>query len=71
MKQLGITHVLNTAKGRSDYHVNVHPTIYHNVGIQHMAIEATDMVSFPLCMHFEATGEFIQQARQSGGRLVL
>ncbi|XP_013396995.1 dual specificity protein phosphatase 3-like [Lingula anatina] len=71
LKRLGITHILNCAKGKSPYHVNTNHVMYRDLGVKFKAIEATDQMNFDLSPYFEETANFIEEAITSGGRIVV
>ena len=71
LQQEGITHVLNTAKGTTKFHSSIHPSIYEKAHITFKAIEASDMESFPLNMHFDETSDFIEDVLSGGGKVLV
>ncbi|XP_013384638.1 dual specificity protein phosphatase 3-like [Lingula anatina] len=71
LKRLGITHILNCAKGKSPYHVNTNHVMYRDLGVKFKAIEATDQMNFDLSPYFEETANFIEEAITSGGRILV
>lgn len=69
LRNLGITHLLNVAQGKSNFHVNADDVMYNKVNIQYLGIEATDHMNFDLSVFFEKTTEFIEKGLSSGGKV--
>lgn len=71
MKQLRVTHVLNTACGKTpDYGmINTSQKDYASAGIRFMGITAYDMSSFNMSPYFHDVADFIDSALRSGGRV--
>jgi len=63
LKQLGITHVLNAAKGTKRFsHVDTNADYYKPSGIQFLGIPGTDILTFKIHKYFKDATEFIANA---------
>ncbi|XP_060070761.1 dual specificity protein phosphatase 3-like [Ylistrum balloti] len=71
LKGIGITHILNAAEGNSDYHVNINAEMYKRVDIIYYGIKAMDQMNFQLTPYFDKSVEFIQQAIDAGGKVMV
>lgn len=71
LKQLGVTHVLNTACGMNPEYgmINTSQKYYSASGIKFMGIMAYDMSSFNLAPYFNDVADFMDSALRSGGRV--
>ncbi|XP_043091045.1 dual specificity protein phosphatase 3-like isoform X1 [Puntigrus tetrazona] len=69
LHQLGVTHVLNAAEGRSDMHVNTDAEYYADTGIIYHGIPAFDTDHFDLSVYFEEASNFIERALAMQGRV--
>lgn len=71
LKQLGVSHVLNTACGKTPEYgmINTSQKYYANSGIRFMGILAYDMSSFNLAPYFNDAADFIDSGLRSGGRV--
>ncbi|ESP04713.1 hypothetical protein LOTGIDRAFT_135743 [Lottia gigantea] len=69
LKKLRITHILNTALGKTRYHVNSNHVMYRKYDIQFKGIEATDQMNFDLSLYFYSCAEFIHDALQKDGEV--
>ena len=67
LRDLGITHLLNMAQGKSNYHVNANHVMYRKVNIEYLGMEATDQMNFDLSVYFEKGADFIEKGLSSGG----
>ena len=67
MKRLGITHVLNAALGKSQFHVNTNFVMYKRSNIEFLGIEATDAIFQDLTKFFDKSIDFIDGALSSKG----
>lgn len=71
MHQLGITHVLNAAKGTKRFsHVDTSAEYYKSSEIAFLGVPATDILTFKINRYFQEAAEFIASAigSQSSGR---
>lgn len=60
--QLGVTHVLNAAKGTKPFsHVNTNAEFYKS-GIKFLGIPATDIMMFKINKYFKESSQFIENA---------
>ncbi|KAK3101801.1 hypothetical protein FSP39_006448 [Pinctada imbricata] len=71
LKRIGVTHVLNTAVGKTPYHVNTNHVMYSRLGIQFMGIEAMDTMNFQLHPYFNQCADFIDKALENGGKVLV
>ncbi|XP_055899110.1 serine/threonine/tyrosine-interacting-like protein 2 [Biomphalaria glabrata] len=69
MKQLGVTHVLNTALGKDAFHVNTNHVMYQRKGIKFLGLEATDAMHFDMTKYFYPAADFIHEGLTSGGQV--
>ncbi|UYV80476.1 DUSP3 [Cordylochernes scorpioides] len=67
LKQLGITHVINSAEGREMGQVDTGPDFYRDVGIHYLGIGIMDMPNVRISLYFELASNFIQKALESKG----
>ncbi|XP_072502731.1 dual specificity protein phosphatase 3 [Notamacropus eugenii] len=72
LQQLGITHVLNAAEGKSFMHVNTNAQFYEGTNITYLGIKANDTEEFNLSVFFEKAAEFIDRAlNQKDGKVLV
>ncbi|XP_051850294.1 dual specificity protein phosphatase 3 [Antechinus flavipes] len=71
LQQLGITHVLNAAEGKSFMHVNTSAQFYEGTDITYLGIRANDTEEFNLSVFFERAAEFIDSALIQNGRVLV
>ena len=75
LDQLGslkITHIVNAARGAKDqWHVNISPIYYKKLNISVLGIEATDTPKCQIHPNFEKATNFIANALESGGIVIL
>ncbi|XP_074079877.1 dual specificity protein phosphatase 3 [Macrotis lagotis] len=72
LQQMGITHVLNAAEGRSFMHVNTSAQFYEGSNITYLGIKANDTKEFNLSVFFEKAAEFIDKAlAQKNGKVLV
>ncbi|XP_050408295.1 dual specificity protein phosphatase 3 isoform X2 [Patella vulgata] len=69
LKKHGITHIVNTALGKTKYHVNSNHVMYRKYDIIFKGIEATDHMSFDLTPFFDSCAEFIHEALKNNGKV--
>ena len=72
LKCYGITHVLNCA-GRSSYEDEYFEESPYakNSGLEYCAFEAEDNYGYPILMHFLKAKEFIDAAKENGGKVLV
>ena len=66
LRDLGVTHVLNAAQGKSKYHVNTNHVKYRTHNISFLGIEATDFMNFDLSPFFQQAADFIEEGLKDG-----
>lgn len=66
LKALGVTHVLNCAAG----YINTGPEFYGDE-VKYLEFEAEDDDSYNMMQHFTTAYNFIEDARKSGGKVLL
>ncbi|UYV80475.1 DUSP3, partial [Cordylochernes scorpioides] len=71
LKQLGITHVINSAEGREMGQVDTGPDFYRDVGIHYLGIGIMDMPNVRISLYFELASNFIQKALESKGKVLV
>ncbi|XP_022333110.2 dual specificity protein phosphatase 3-like [Crassostrea virginica] len=71
LRDMGITHVVNTAMGKGQFHVNTNHVMFKRVGIQFYGFEAMDMLNFQLTPFFEKSANFIEQALNEEGKVMV
>lgn len=69
--QLGVTHILNAAMGQKFNQINTSKHYYHDLSLQFYGINAIDIAGFKLYKFFEAAAEFIENALQSKGKVLV
>ena len=69
LEKFGVTHVLNTAQGTTQYHVNTDADYYKKQGIKFLGISALDEETYKLNEHWEETADFIDTALKNGGEM--
>jgi len=67
LKEIGVTHVLNTAES----HVVVNPAKYGCHGIQYYGFHVDDLPCSNISRYFHRTTDFIDKAVKSGGTVVV
>ncbi|KAK7491423.1 hypothetical protein BaRGS_00017252 [Batillaria attramentaria] len=70
MRDLGVTHIVNAALGKSPYHVNTNHVMYRRHNIAFMGIEATDFMNFDLTPFFRPAADFIEEGLEKGKVMV-
>ncbi|XP_064635492.1 dual specificity protein phosphatase 3-like [Lineus longissimus] len=70
LKRLGVTHVLNAAKGKGQFWVDTGKAFYREFGMEFLGIEATDTLNFKLNEHFDEAADFIDNAIKSKGKVM-
>ncbi|OWF34561.1 Dual specificity protein phosphatase 3 [Mizuhopecten yessoensis] len=71
LKKLGVTHLLNAAQGKTNFHVNINFEMFKRVDISYYGIEAMDQMNFQLTPFFDKSAEFIQKGIDSGGKVMV
>ncbi|XP_076044039.1 dual specificity protein phosphatase 3-like isoform X3 [Oratosquilla oratoria] len=71
LKHVGITHVLNTAQGNKITTVNTKASFYEDSGIKYKGIQLLDVPSANIKQYFDEGAEFINDALESGGRILV
>ncbi|KAK6643225.1 hypothetical protein RUM43_004730 [Polyplax serrata] len=69
LKKIGITHVLNTAEGKSLSMVNTSQYFYADVGIKYLGFPLLDHPSTNISDYFQEAADFIHSALCSGGKV--
>jgi protein-tyrosine phosphatase len=67
LKEIGVTHVLNTAEN----HVHVNPAKYPLHGISYYGFHVDDHPSANISRYFSRTTDFIDEAVKKGGLIVV
>ena len=67
LREEGITHVINTVEHNCD---KTGAELYENE-FQYLGFASKDEEPYPIMKHFEATYNFIEQAREGGGRCLI
>ena len=68
--RIGVTHVLNTAEGRTGFHVQTGPAFYGDQ-LEYFGIEATDADNFSLRPLFDQCSDFIEAALAKQGKILV
>lgn len=71
LRRMGITHVLNAALGKSNFHVNSNHVMYRKVHIEFLGVEAVDANYFQIHPFFEQCADFIETALKKGGKIMV
>lgn len=66
MVDLGVTHILNAALGKSPNHVNTNHVMYRRHNIAFLGIQATDFMNFDLSVYFKEAADFIEEGLEKG-----
>ncbi|KAK7098584.1 dual specificity protein phosphatase 3-like [Littorina saxatilis] len=70
LRDLGVTHVLNAALGKSNFHVNTNHDMYRKRNMSFLGVEATDFMNFNMTPFFQQAAAFIEEGLHSGKVLV-
>ncbi|XP_014661476.1 PREDICTED: dual specificity protein phosphatase 3-like [Priapulus caudatus] len=70
LRRIGITHVINAGQGETEFHVNTNAAFYVGTAIRFLGIEATDMMSCDMTIHFQTAATFIEEGLREGKVLV-
>lgn len=68
MKEIGITHVVNTAQGMSESMVDTNQDFYSDIGIKYHGFEILDLPVSNISLHFYEVSDFINEALKGGGK---
>lgn len=68
LRDLGITHILNSAQGTQFARIDTTGAYYADIGLKFMGINAQDIAGFKMAPHFEAAAKFIHEAKSSNGK---
>ncbi|MCL4136831.1 UNVERIFIED_CONTAM: hypothetical protein GTU68_024834 [Idotea baltica] len=72
LKRVGITHVLNTAKGFEDYAgVNTNSAFYEPYNIKYLGLDLCDYPQANIAQYFDSSSHFIENALKDGAGKVL
>lgn len=68
---MGITHIINTAEGINFAQINTGAHYYRDLNIKYMGLNLMDIESARISIHFSETADFIEQAINGGGRVLV
>ena len=71
LRELGITHVLNAAKGEKFSQINTSQAYYDDCGIKFHGINLMDTESCKIEKHFDQSIDFINEALSGGGKILI
>lgn len=71
LKQLGITHVVNTAEGKLLGMVDTDADYYKHSGIKYLGLPLMDLPVTDISCHFYEVSDFIHDALRSGGKVLV
>lgn len=71
LKKAGVTHVLNTAEGTRSGLVDTNQNFYRPFGIKYKGLKLLDVAQTNIAMYFSEVAEFIDEALQSGGKVLV
>jgi len=71
LKKAGVTHVLNTAEGTRQGLVDTNQNFYRPFGIKYKGLKLLDVAQTNIAMYFSEVAEFIDEALQSGGKVLV
>jgi len=71
LKKVGVTHVLNTAEGQRNGTVDTNQEFYRPFGIKYKGLKLLDVPQTNIALHFNEVGEFIEEALQNGGKVLV
>lgn len=69
LKRVGITHVVNCAKGTGPGLIDTNASFFKDVAIQFLGLQAKDILTYDISKHFEKAANFIDQALSRGGKV--
>lgn len=68
LKRIGITHVVNCAKGTAPGMIDTSASYFKDVAIQFLGLQAKDVVLYDISKHFQKAVNFIDEALGKGGK---
>lgn len=68
LKKIGITHIVNCAKGTRPGQIDTDASFFKDVAIQYLGLQAKDILTYDISKHFEKAANFIDQALSKGGK---
>jgi len=68
LKEMRITHVVNTSEGRRPGMVDVNAQYFRDIGVTYLGLPIVDMPSANIQDYFSCTSEFIHEALHNGGK---
>ena len=68
LKDIGVTHIVNCAKGTNFNQVNTDGTYYRDIGVTFLGIKAKDIATYDMTPNFNTAADFIDKAVLAGGR---
>lgn len=71
LRELGITHVLNAAKGEKFSQINTSQAYYDDCGVKFYGINLMDTESCKIEKHFDQAVDFINEALKNGGKILI
>ncbi|XP_041365833.1 dual specificity protein phosphatase 3-like [Gigantopelta aegis] len=71
LKRVGITHVVNAAHGDTPFHSQTDPSRYKRIHVRFLGVPALDHMNFDLTPYFQSSADFIDEALQSGGKVLV
>jgi len=71
LKQVGITHVVNTAEGNGFCTVDTNANYYKAEGIKYIGFQLLDVVSADIQQFFEPAAQFIDECLKNNGRVLV
>lgn len=71
LKRLGITHVLNAAKGTKFSQVNTNEQFYKDVNIKFLGINLMDVDSCKIDKYLQAAADFINDSLSKNGKILV
>lgn len=67
LKRIGVTHVINAAKGKKFGMVNTSSDYYKDAGIKFLGLELLDLPIANISCHFRDVADFIEDALDNNG----
>ncbi|XP_065207341.1 dual specificity protein phosphatase 3 [Planococcus citri] len=71
LKEIGVTHVLNTAEGDRFGMVNTNADYYKGSGIKYLGLPLKDLPTESISKYFHQAADFIDEGLASGGKVVV
>ncbi|XP_048742026.1 dual specificity protein phosphatase 3-like [Ostrea edulis] len=69
LKRIGVSHVVNCAKGSRYGQIDSSSSYFKDVSIQFLGIQACDVITFDISKYFQKAAAFIDQALAKGGKV--